>query len=316
MNSKLWTATSITVSIMVAVGCSNPPPTTLNINTQSGSGGGSTTGTGGSETSSETTDVSTGVGGGNTGSQAKEYYVSIVDSELNGTCKSCHASGQNGAPIFMGANPNASYNALDQHGGLVVAPENSLLLLHGAHTGPALTAAEKADVTTWLAMEAAERGLVTGSGAGTGGAGGAAPTATNLKQALDEYGACMDITDWTDNGLDKLYNAQTLNYGPCGGCHSNGDGGNWLSSNKQETFDENGKFPYIKRQITGTVDMDGNFKDLIAANRFIQKGSEPCEPNTNCHPAYVLPPNLKAGVDAFVQKTLDKWHNKQCGPLP
>jgi hypothetical protein len=313
MNSKLWTATSITLSIMIAAGCSNPPPTTLNINTQSGSGGGAS-GTGGSETSAETTDASTGVGGGNTGSQAREYYLSIVDSELNAACASCHATGTNGAPIFMGANPNASYNALDQHGGLVVAPENSLLVLHGAHTGPALPAATKADVLTWLTMEAEERGLTVGTG--SGGAGGGSPTATTLKQALDEYGACMDITDWTSNGLDKLYNAQTLNYGPCGGCHSNGDGGNWLSSNKQETFDENGKFPYIKRQITGTVDGDGNFKDLIASSRFIQKGAEPCQPNTNCHPAYVLPPNLKTGVETFVQTTLDKWHSKTCAPKP
>lgn len=154
-----------------------------------------------------------------------------------------------------------------------------------------------------------------GSGAG-GSGGGGAPTMTTLKQALDEYGACMNITDWTDNGLDKLYNAQTLNYGPCGGCHGAGDGGNWLSSNKQETFDSNKKFPYIKRQITGTVDGDGNFKDLIASNRWIEKGSEPCQPNTNCHPTYVLPPNLKTGVQTFVSKTLDKWHNKTCAPSP
>ena len=316
MNTKLWTATSVTLAIMVAVGCSSPPPTNLTINTQTGSGGaGATVGTGGTETSAETTDVSVGVGG-NPGSQAKEYYLSIVDSELVGTCASCHASGQNGAPIFMGSNPNASYNSLDQYGGLVVAPENSLLILHGAHSGPALAAATKADVLTWLTMEAEERGLTVGSGSGGAGAGGGAPTATTLKQALDEYGACMDITDWTANGLDKLYNAQTLNYGPCGGCHNSGDGGMWASPNTQETFDKNGDFPYIKRQITGTVDGDGNFKDLIASNRFIQKGSEPCMPNTNCHPAFVLPPNLKTGVENFVQKTIDKWHSKQCAPLP
>jgi hypothetical protein len=312
MNTKLWTAASITLSLMIAAGCSNPPPTTLNINTQSGVGG-SQSGSGGSGPTGDATDVGAG---GDPGSQAKEYYFSVVDSELNDSCASCHASGQNGAPIFMGSNPDASYNALDQHGGLVVAPENSLLLLHGAHTGPALTASQKDDVTTWLTMEAEERGLPTGSGSSTSSSTGGGGMATNLKQALDEYGACMDINDWTANGLDKLYNAQTLNYGPCGGCHQAGDGGNWLSSNKQETFDENGKFPYIKRQITGTVDGDGNFKDLIAANRFIEKGAEPCQPNTNCHPAFVLPPNLKTGIQTFVQKTLDKWHNNQCAPKP
>ncbi|MEP7121824.1 MAG: cytochrome c [Byssovorax sp.] len=315
MNRKLWTAASATLSLLILAGCATPPPSTININTQSGSGGsGAGPGAGGSETSAETSVGVGGAGGGMVGGQAKAYYIANIDSQLNATCASCHASGQNGAPIFMGMNPEASYNALDQHGGLVVAPENSLMLLHGAHTGPALTAAEKTDVTTWLTMEANERGLSTGGG--MGGADGGAPSAITLKQALDEYGACMDITDWTDNKLDTLYNAQTLNYGPCGGCHGNGDGGNWLSSNKQETFDMNKKFPYIKRQITGTVDADGNFKDLIASNRWIQKGSEPCQPNTNCHPAYVLPPTLKTGVETFVSKTLDKWHNKTCTPSP
>jgi hypothetical protein len=314
MNRKLWTAASATLSILIIAGCATPPPSTININTQSGSGGSGSTGVGGSEETTAETSVGVGgAGGGQMGGQAKAYYIANVDSQLNASCASCHASGQNGAPIFMGMNPEASYNALDQHGGLVVAPENSLLVLHGAHTGPALSAGAKTTVVTWLTMEANERGLATG-GTGGSGAGGGAPTATTLKQALDEYGACMDITDWTDNSLDKLYNAQTLNYGPCGGCHSAGDGGNWLSSNKQETFDENKKFPYIKRQITGTVDGAGNFKDLIASNRWIEKGSEPCQPNTNCHPSYVLPPNLKTGVETFVAKTLDKWHNKTCAP--
>lgn len=317
MNTKLWTATSLTVGLLIAVGCSTPPPTTLNINTQSGSGG-SPSGPGGGQTTGDvTTDVG-GAGGGATGSQAREYYLAIVDSELNASCASCHGAGVNGAPIFMADSAKGSYNSLDQYGGLVVAPENSLLVLHGAHTGPALTTAQKDDVLIWLTMEAEERGLAASGagGAGGSGAGGGAPTAMNLKQALDEYSACMDINDWTDNGLDKLYNAQTLNAGGCVGCHVVGEGGTWLNSNTQETFDMNGKFPYVKRQITGTVDADGNFKDLIASNRFIQKGSEPCQPNTNCHPAFVLPPNLKTGLQNFVAKTLDKWHNKQCAPAP
>jgi cytochrome c553 len=302
MNWKLWTATSLTLALAVTA-CASPPPTTLNINTQSGSGG-----SGGDPTSGDTT----GVGGEPGGSQGKEYYLAIVNDSLAASCGSCHATGQNGAPSFMGESPDASYNALDQYGGLVVAPENSLLILHGAHTGPALTLEQKNDVINWLTVEADERGLSTGGETTTSGGG---PTTTTLKQALDDYAACMDINDWTDNGLDKLYSAQTLNSGPCGGCHSAGDGGNWLSSNTQETFDMNKKFPYIKRQITGTVDEDGNFKDLVAAKRLIQKGAEPCQPNTNCHPAYVLPPNLKTGIDNFVAKTIDKWHNKLCGAM-
>lgn len=311
MNWKLWTATSLTLSLALTVGCSTAPPTTLNINTQSGSGG-TTSGAGGEPTTGETTGVGVGgAGGANPGSQAKEYYISVVDPEFKLSCAGCHAAGLNGAPVFMGNNAAASYNAMDQHGGLVIAPENSLLLLHGAHTGPALTATEKADVTNWLVMEAEERGLTVETTTTTGGG----PTTVTLTSALADYGACMDITDWTDNSLDQLANAQTLNNGPCKGCHGQGDGGNYLSGNTQETFDMNKKFPYIKRQVTGTVDDLGNFKDLIGSKRFVEKGAEPCQPNTNCHPAYVLPPTLKTGIDNFVAKTIDKWHNKLCGAM-
>lgn len=306
MNWKHWTATSFTLALAISAGCASPPPSSIIINTQSGSGG-----NGGETSGGDTTDV--GVGGDEpVGGQGLEYYLSIIDPELSASCGSCHATGQNGAPIFMAESGETSYNALDKYGGLIVAPENSLLVLHGAHTGPALTASQKTDVINWLTLEAGERGLVTGGEETTSGGG---PTTTTLKQALDDYAACMDINDWKANGLDKLYSAQTLNSGPCGGCHSAGDGGNWLSSNTQETFDMNRKFPYIKRQISGTVDEEGNFLDLVASKRFIQKGSEPCQPNTNCHPAYVLPPNLKTGLDNFVSKTIDKWHNKQCGAM-
>ena len=303
MNWKLWTATSLTLALVV--GCSSVPPSTITINTQSGSGGTSPSGGGGAPTGGEVTDV--GVGGAQN-SYAKEYYLTSVDSSLNASCSSCHATGVNSAPIFLGDNPDSSYYEMDNHGGLIVAPDNSLLLLHGAHTGPALTAAQKDVVTTWLTMEAEVRGLFTGSGTTSTGGG---PTATTLTSALADYAACMNINDWTANKLDQLCNVQTT-YGPCKGCHSAGDAGNWLSGNTQETFDMNKKFPYIKRQVSGTVDDLGNFKDLVASNRFIQKGTEPCQPNTNCHPAYVLPPDLKTGINNFVAKTIDKWHTKQC----
>jgi hypothetical protein len=312
MSFKLSMTAAIVLSFSAAAGCAVPPPTTLNINTNSGSGGDGSGGSGGD--GSTGTGDPVGVGGssstGMMGSAAKAYFIATVYPELQQTCAGCHATGQNGAPLWMGMNANATYNAMDMHGGLIVAPDNSLILLHGAHTGPALSGQEQTDVTTWLTMEATERGLMTTSGS-TGTGMMMAPPET-LATALKEYGGCMDYTDWTDNKLDTLCDAQTLNNGPCKSCHTAGDGGNWLSGNAQETFDMNKKFPYIKREVTGTVDDVGNFKDLIAANRWIDKGSEPCQPNTNCHPQYVLTPELKTGINNFVSKTIDKWHNKMC----
>lgn len=313
MNWTLWSAASLalTLAFPLAAGCASPPPATIGINTQNGSGGAAS-----SSSSGSSTDVG-GAGGApdEASPQGKEYYLSIVDAELVAGCSTCHASGQNSTPVFLGSDGEASYESLIQYGGLVVAPDNSLLVLHGAHTGPAPTESVKNDLITWLTIEAQDRGLLPPSDGVTTGVGGGAPTAMTLKQALDDYSACMDMSDWKSNGLDKLYSAQTAKTGPCGGCHSAGDGGNWLSSNAQETFDMNKKFPYIKRQITGTVDGDGNFKDLIASKRFLQKGGEPCQPNTICHPAYDLSQSLKTGIDSFVAKTLDKWRNKQCGAM-
>lgn len=308
---KLATIASFLLSIAAAFGCTNPPPTTLNIDTTGGGEGGNpSSGSGGSGGLGGSTET------GNETPTAKDFYISVVDPQLSQSCGACHASGQNGAPIFLAKNALGSYNAMDQYGGMIVAPENSVLILHGAHTGPALTATQKSDVSEWLTLEVMERGLGSGSSSSSSstGSSGGGPAVT-LQQALTDYGACMDIDDWKVNKLDQLANAQT-EAGPCVGCHAAGEGGNFLSGNTQETFDKNTKFPFIKRQITGTVDDQGNFADLIPSNRWVEKGMAPCQPNTNCHPKYSLPPQIKDGINAFVTKTLDKWHNKQCGMSP
>jgi hypothetical protein len=303
---NLWSAAALALAI--TAGCSTPPPAQITIKTQNGTGGSDSSGSGGGSTGGS--DGSGGVPGEDLSPNGKAYYLSTVHPELYAGCATCHASGQNDAPVFLGEDGEASYKALIKYGGLVIAPDNSLLVLHGAHTGPAPSEALKTDMITWLTMEAQDRGLLPSGGVTTGGS----TTTMTLKQALDEYSACMDMSDWKSNGLDKLYSTLTAQTGPCGGCHSSGDGGNWLSSNVQETFDMNKKFPYIKRQVTGTVDADGNFKDLIASKRFSLKGGEPCQPNTLCHPKFTLPASTAANIDKFVSTTLDKWRNKQCGP--
>ena len=68
------------------------------------------------------------------------------------TCASCHATGANGAPLFMAMDAEASYTKITSGvvPGLLAAPANSILLLHGQHTGPALQTAQAAIVTQWL----------------------------------------------------------------------------------------------------------------------------------------------------------------------
>ena len=106
-----------------------------------GDGSGAGTGDGGS-----TSTTTPGAG-------AKDFYISSVHSSLAATCNECHATGDNGGPIFMAEAAEASYNALVGFSpSLIAIPENSNLILHGEHTGPALTAAQVPLVSQWLDM--------------------------------------------------------------------------------------------------------------------------------------------------------------------
>jgi len=326
MNLKLWT---IAGSLAAAtVGCVVQPPPDL------------TGGSGGSDSSGNTAAVTTGGVGGSTsatttttgtgdpGSAAKQYYVNTVHPALasadtpSASCTKCHATGLSNAPAFMADDATASYSGIEAFSGLIAIPESSSLLLHDKHTGPALTATQYATVKQWLEMEAKERGLEQPT---TTAASGQPPVMT-LDQALKEFGACMDINDFLANGLNKLYQVKTVLAGQdqtCEACHNVGLAGNWLSANANETFDAQQSFPFIKRWVSGVYDMKGNFTDLKAVPRNYLKGVESanCKTGTEaCHPRYLninngnFTPELKAGIDNFIAKTLDKWHNKQCPP--
>lgn len=282
-------------------------PTNVNLNPSGGNTGGD--GTGGDGTGNSGTGNSGTGAGGNVEGAAYDYFISDVFPAIDGPCGSCHATGDVGAPIFMAASADASYNAMEG-AGLIAIPANSVLIQHGVHTGPALTPNEQTIVETWLNMEADERGLAGGGG------GDDPPAGTTLTQALEDFADCMNIDVWDATGMNNLHNADTGNAGECDGCHSAGDGGAWLSANDVETFEMNREFPYIKRLVTGTVDENGQFAGLIPALRYIQKGQTECGENQNCHPAYSLPPGLESAVLDFVDLTLEAMENGTCDQPP
>src|SRR5262249_12698822 len=158
-------------------------------------------------------------------------------------CSDCHATGMLSAPVFLDVDAELAYDKIDAMPGLIALPENSLLIQHGLHTGPAMTPAQRDTTTTWLHMEAAERwldGATSGSGSGSSGSssssGGGMGKPTDLASALVMFGKCMSATDWKTNGLDQLYKVNANNNaGQCQSCHNNGDGGNWLSVDAQVT---------------------------------------------------------------------------------
>ena len=226
---------------------------------------------------------------------AREFFIKKVGPEMAESCEGCHAEVDDGCtPIFLSKNPEASYNALREYplGGLVVHPDDSNLLLHGAHTGPAFSEAQYALVRTWLEKEFPE------------------PPPKSQEQALKEFGNCMDFQVFEDSGVHFLAYQQTASGGPCGACHLAGVGGTWISFNKEEMFDYNTTIPWVKRWVRAEFN-GGAFVDLSPANRLIDKP----ELATACGDRHVTADVTvanEAAIQLFVNATLDAWRAGDC----
>lgn len=295
-----------------AAACESPPTINLGPDGDGGDGGsGGSGGVGGAGGGAGATGP--GVGGGTPGS-AQAFWNEQAFPAIQADCVSCHAGVEYaGAPIFLATNAAAAYTAITTYTPTLIAvPENSNLILHGAHTGPALTPAQVSIVSEWLQMEAEERGLVGGDPEDP------PPPTQTLAGALEQFGDCMTLDDWLATGMNTIAASQTQ-AGACTGCHSNGDGGEWLSALTEDTFEKNRMMPYVKKLVSGTVDQNGAFAGLVEARRMINKGPEAanCNPEIdNCHPVYSLPPNKVAAIENFVNLTLDKMEQGACSPQP
>jgi hypothetical protein len=152
-----------------------------------------------------------------------------------------------------------------------------------------------------------------GSGATTGEGGGPAAGTQTLQGALAEFGACMSMDAFVRTGTYKLHSALTKDNQQCGSCHATGDGGAWITEDLVAMFDGNATFPGVMRLVTGTVDERGNFVTLVPANRYIEKGIEPCLEGSACHPRFTLNADMQNAVVDFVKDSLDRWTSKNCG---
>jgi len=299
-----WKLTSIALlSAMTALGvaCVSEGPTTLDL-TQPGSSGDSSNPSGGPTGGPSAT---TGPVAGAKDMFINQVYPSLMSEPAGKSCGSCHAGTL--GPQYLVQNAEGSYTYLDNNTKYIALPDNSILYLHGMteHTGPAFTKAQADLVKAWLLMEADERGLAGGGGgAGPGGNG-------TLAEGVVKFGGCMSLTDWTDNNLQNIQDTQVDGGERCRDCHSQGQNNTWLGPDTELTFEMNTKFPFIMRLISGTVDEEGNFADLVESKRFIQKGQEACvqEP---CHPKFQLADDLKTGLHQFFILTKTKYDAGTC----
>jgi hypothetical protein len=235
------------------------------------------------------------------GNDAKANFVSKVYPQIDGSCSSCHATGKQGAPIFMADNAEGSYNAIKATPGYVAPPTMSPLVQKGLHSGPKLTELQEKFVSDWLILEP------------EGGRGDTSKP-TNLRAAFKLFGQCMDYTEWTQLGLNKM--AQSVSaLGACTSCHSEGFASVWLSNDPAETFSKMGQFPYVQRLVTGNVDDKGHFQRIVDAERLITKGKERPR-NGNHHPAFdlgagingVVPAEMQQNLRTFVSNTINKMY--------
>lgn len=244
------------------------------------------------------TDQSSAAGAGGGGGEGaalspREFFIKEVFPELGKNCATCHTPGDECAPPFMRTTAEASYDDLKAFGGLVVHPENSNLIHHGAHTGPALTATLEELVTEWLKLEHPGE-----------------PVGKTQVQALEEFGPCMTLESFTTTGFYKMAYQQT-DAGPCGGCHKTGEAGTWLGYNQEEMFAKNREQPWIKRLVKATFDGEGNFQDLVPSTRLVDKVEVNCG---SPHPsALVLDPN-KLAISEYFTATHTAWMAGDCAP--
>ncbi len=243
-------------------------------------------------------------------SAAKTFFLKNVYPALQLTCAFCHAAPNNPvhAPQWMGFDAATSYANIETFEGLIAYPTNSKILLKGEHTGPALTPTQAKLVQQWLQLEADERGLKAPKPPDMPKP--TDPPAVSADEALGQFGKCMSYDDFMTTKAYELAFQQTTGWGPCRGCHNSGWAGAFIDDDSKLMFQQNQHKPFILKLAAFTT-QNGAFKDIVPANRFRDKGSEPCtysgDQKDLCHPKYVLVPEVQDGLDAFFKATYDRW---------
>jgi hypothetical protein len=259
-------------------------------------------------------------GGGAPAAQgsAKEFFTSKVSASIVSTCAQCHQTGKNGAPVFIGANADATYTAVEGFPGLISLPSLSPIIQKGPHSGPALTDTQSKLITQWLTLEVKERNLGSDPGA-----------PKNLRAAFKAFGACMDYARWKQLKLETIAATTTENnQGQCRSCHNYGMASMWMSGGTDQDESENAltfaklqTFPYVQRLVVGTVSdcsggdcsgSEGAFKSIEPSHRMVNKGTEAQQLQANSHPRFALSSDLAQALETFILETISNMNANRC----
>lgn len=259
---------------------------------------------------------------------ARQMFDSSVAPLLTAKCSSCHVGPETSSTnMFLGPDGVSSYYTTLTNDRAVNGNFNAaaaMILLKGAHEGPAWASSEVATITAWLSQELKERGgAPVDPGPGTN-------LATSPRGAEMLFVGCMtspaSMADYIATG-SQAYQIALLNtqQGRCYSCHSpGGAGGQWLgiANNKaaqdlmygkweQEVF-FTGVFQAQFQSATGTYTIGA------AESKICNKGKEKAN-SLGTHPTFDCNQNNSTGLNnlkAFVAKVQARVEAKDpsCGP--
>lgn len=234
---------------------------------------------------------------------ARQLFDAEVAPVLGGSCATCHAgTPPTTGPTFLGAGGSSYYGALLADPRFVNNdPQDSLLLTKGAHEGPGLTVGQGNAIGAWLAQEVVERGASLPP-----------PPTTSTDQAANElqkFANCMALTDFNSSGMTDVHNQQVQGGDNCASCHSTG-AYVLLGNDTDATFAALKTMPYLLKLAVAATNPDGSFKDVIASNRFIDRGLE------LGHPQFQMSGNRKTAISDFFTLTYTKYKAGSCSTSP
>lgn len=237
--------------------------------------------------------------------EAKAFYLQKIHTPLASACASCHATGTEGAPVFMDNDSSKTYAMLEARGYIV---PSSMLVRKGAHKGPALAADLASLIAEWVTLEGKVRG-------------GKAPV--NLFAKL---GGCVDAAKFDAINLDDLRtikrdgenanNCTGCNQARCTTCHKEGEAGfhasfGGLGTDTVDALKQNARSPEGVYLITKYIATNGT--TLIPSTALKDKATATKTDVNYGHPLYEVGGNVDAALQAFAQDIITKYNAKQCG---
>jgi hypothetical protein len=244
----------------------------------------------------------------------KEEFVNKVYPLLT-SCAGCHITGVQGAPKYMTSDAATSYDTIKMFPRIFKKSADSSFPSKMAHSGAEVSDEVRAASKAWLDKEfpgttVEDPGTTAPPVGGTSGG-------TGFNAAMAEFIRCMRQDDWEQNM--KFYPmVQTNSFGPCAGCHEDGNAGTFLNADFNDTFEAMSTVPYVYRLVSPLYEGD-SIADLAPNDRLITKGqitTDCFDPNNLiCHDTYNVPKVQSQGLKFFQNSTLGRMNGLKCDEI-